>query len=50
MLICADALIIYAKRHAEKAKELLSKEKDPKEKRTGENCRCMRTRAGSPTA
>ncbi len=33
MLICADALIIYAKRHAEKAKELLSKEKDPKRKK-----------------
>jgi len=33
MLICADALIIYAKRHAEKAKELISKEKDPKRKK-----------------
>jgi formate C-acetyltransferase len=33
MSICADALILYAERHAEKAKELAEKEKDPERKK-----------------
>ena len=32
MSICVDALIAYAKRHAEKARRLAEKEKDPKRK------------------
>ncbi len=42
MEICADALIMYAERHAEKARELAGKEKDPERKkeleRIAENC------------
>lgn len=33
MLICADAIIRYAERHAEKARELAEQEKDPKRKK-----------------
>lgn len=33
MSICADALILYARRHAEKAEKLSKKEKDPKRKK-----------------
>ncbi|MBA1333636.1 MAG: Pyruvate formate-lyase [Firmicutes bacterium] len=33
MLICADAIIRYAERHAEKARELAELEKDPKRKK-----------------
>jgi formate C-acetyltransferase len=33
MAICVDALIFYAERHAEKAKELAKKEKDPERKK-----------------
>ena len=32
MEICADALILFAKRHSEKAKSMAAKEKDPKRK------------------
>ena len=32
MEICADALILFAKRHSEKAKSMSAKEKDPKRK------------------
>ena len=43
MAICADALILYAQRHAEKLKTLTKKEKDPKRKkelkRMAEICR-----------
>ena len=42
MEICADALIMYAKRHAEKARELSKKERNPERKkeleRIAENC------------
>lgn len=42
MEICADALIMYAKRHAEKARELAEKEKNPERRkdleRIAENC------------
>ena len=42
MEICADALIMYAKRHSEKARELAKKEKNPGRKkeleRIAENC------------
>lgn len=33
MSICVDALILYARRHAEKAEKLSKKEKDPKRKK-----------------
>jgi len=42
MEICADALIMYAERHAEKARELAKKEKNPERRkeleRIAENC------------
>ncbi len=42
MEICADALIMYAERHAEKARKLAKKEKNPKKRkaleRIAENC------------
>jgi len=50
MEICADALIHYARRHAEKAKKLAVKEKDPKRKKELEKIarNCARVPAHAP--
>ena len=50
MDICADALIHYAERHAEKAKKLAEKEKDPKRKKELEKIAkiCSRVPANAP--
>ena len=50
MAICADALIMYAERHAEKARELAEKEKDPKRKKELERIarNCSRVPAHAP--
>jgi len=50
MEICADALIHYARRHAEKAKKLAAKEKDPKRKKELEKIarNCARVPAHAP--
>lgn len=50
MLICADAIITFAKRHARKALELAEKEKDPKRKKELEEIArvCSRVPARAP--
>jgi pyruvate formate-lyase/glycerol dehydratase family glycyl radical enzyme len=50
MEICADALIHYARRHADKAKKLAKKEKDPKRKKELEKIAriCLHVRARAP--
>ena len=50
MDICADALIHYAHRHAEKAKKLAGKEKDPKRKKELEKIAkvCLRVPENAP--
>ena len=50
MDICADALIHYASRHAEKAEKLAEKEKDPKRKKELEMIAkvCLRVPANAP--
>lgn len=50
MAICADALVLYARRHAEKAKELARKEKNPARKKELERIarNCSRVPAHAP--
>ncbi len=50
MEICADALIMYAERHAEKARELAKKEKNPERRKELERIEenCSRVPARSP--
>jgi formate C-acetyltransferase len=50
MDICADTLIHYARRHAEKAKKLAGKEKDPKRKKELEKIAnvCLRVPENAP--